>query len=144
MVAAAVGFGDEGAEFALTAFEVAVGEGVEGVFDLLGQWIARCESAVSLVGVCWRARARRTRLCWSGAASRGLAGAGAWERASRSAAEGRPSYHSGCCRELFGGEGAGGVVSGRTRARRRMRSVSLAGSCVVGADAFDAVWRRLA
>lgn len=36
LIAAAVGFGDEGAELALTAFEVAVGEGVEGVFYLLG------------------------------------------------------------------------------------------------------------
>jgi hypothetical protein len=36
MVAATVGFGDEGAEFALTAFEVAMGEGVEGIFDPLG------------------------------------------------------------------------------------------------------------
>jgi hypothetical protein len=37
MVAAAVGFGDEGAEFALTAFEVAMLESVEGVFYLLAK-----------------------------------------------------------------------------------------------------------
>jgi len=36
MVAATIGFGDQGAEFALAAFEVAMLEGVEGVFDLLG------------------------------------------------------------------------------------------------------------
>jgi hypothetical protein len=36
MVTAAVGFGDEGAELALTAFELAMREGVEGVFYLLG------------------------------------------------------------------------------------------------------------
>jgi hypothetical protein len=36
MVAAAVGFGDKCAELALTAFEVAMREGVEGIFDLLG------------------------------------------------------------------------------------------------------------
>ena len=35
VVAAAVGFGDEGADFALSTFEMAVGEGVEGVVDLL-------------------------------------------------------------------------------------------------------------
>jgi hypothetical protein len=36
MVASAVAFGDEGSEFALTAFELTVGEGVECIFDLLG------------------------------------------------------------------------------------------------------------
>ena len=36
VVAASVGFGDEGAELALTAFELAMREGVKGVFDLLG------------------------------------------------------------------------------------------------------------
>jgi hypothetical protein len=36
VVTAAVGFSDEGAEFTLTALEVSVLEGVEGVFDLLG------------------------------------------------------------------------------------------------------------
>ena len=36
LVATAVGFGDESAEFALTAFELAMLEGVESVFDLLG------------------------------------------------------------------------------------------------------------
>ena len=36
VVAAAVGFGDESAKLALTAFELAMLEGVEGVFDLLG------------------------------------------------------------------------------------------------------------
>jgi hypothetical protein len=36
VVAATVGFGDEGAEFALTAFELTMFEGVERVLDLLG------------------------------------------------------------------------------------------------------------
>ena len=36
MIAATVGFGDEGAELSLTAFEVTMREGVKGVFDLLG------------------------------------------------------------------------------------------------------------
>jgi hypothetical protein len=36
LVAATVGFDDEGAELALAAFEVAVLEGVECVFDLFG------------------------------------------------------------------------------------------------------------
>ena len=37
LVAASIGFGDEGAEFALTAFEVAIFKCVEGILDLLGQ-----------------------------------------------------------------------------------------------------------
>lgn len=37
LIVAAVGFGDEGSEFALAAFHVAVFEGVEGVLDLLGK-----------------------------------------------------------------------------------------------------------
>jgi hypothetical protein len=40
VVAATVGFGDEGAELALAAFEVAMLEGVESVFDLLGHGLA--------------------------------------------------------------------------------------------------------
>ena len=35
MVATPVGFGDEGAEFALTTFKSAMRESVEGVLDLL-------------------------------------------------------------------------------------------------------------
>ncbi len=126
------------AEFALTAFEVTVGEGVEGVFDLLGQWIVRWMTMVGS-SACWRARARRTRLCWSGAASSGLGGAGAWERASRRAAEGRLSYHSGCWDELVGGEGAGGIVLGKDEGAEE-DALGLAGGVVgVGADAFDAL-----
>ncbi len=137
LVAAAVGFGDEGAEFALAAFEVAVLEGVEGVFDLLGQGLSVGGALGS--SACSRARARRTWLCWSGAASSGLGGAGALERVSRSAAEGRLSYHSGWSESWSAARVRAGSCSGRTRARRRTRSVSLAGSWVVGADAFDAL-----
>ena len=49
MVAAAVGFGDEGAEFALAAFEMAMLEGVEGVLDLLGHGLS-CGEAIVLEG----------------------------------------------------------------------------------------------
>ena len=37
MVATAVGFGDEGSCFALTAFEVTMFEGMEGVLYLFGE-----------------------------------------------------------------------------------------------------------
>jgi hypothetical protein len=40
LVAAAVGFGDEGAELALAAFEVPVLEGVKGIFYLLGHGLS--------------------------------------------------------------------------------------------------------
>lgn len=37
MVSSSIGFGDEGAEFALTAFEVSIFKCVESILDLLGQ-----------------------------------------------------------------------------------------------------------
>jgi hypothetical protein len=40
LIAAAVGFGDKGAELALTTFEVTMREGVKGVFDLLGHGLS--------------------------------------------------------------------------------------------------------
>ena len=102
-VAAAVGFGDLGAEFALAAFQAAVLEGVEGAFDLLGQrWRSLgCGGGVVFV---LSARARCARSSSVDAASSGLGGAGALARASsRSAVAGR-SYHSGCSASCVGGE----------------------------------------
>jgi hypothetical protein len=68
-VTPALSLRDEGADFALAAFEVAVGEGMEGVLNLLtGDWsVAGCrfegsreENTAMLVGCC----VERVRGCW--------------------------------------------------------------------------------
>ena len=138
VVAAAVGFGDQGAEFALAAFEVTMLEGVERVFDLLGQRIG--------VG-----GARRVVVVLEGAGEKDatvLVGRGV-ERVGRRGGVGESFEERGGGEARRTTRDAGeswsaarmraGSCSGRTRARRRMRSVSLAGSCGVGADAFDAL-----
>src|ERR1035437_10178804 len=51
LVAAAVGFGDLGAEFALAAFETAMFEGVQRAFDLFGERrVSRLRCVVERVG----------------------------------------------------------------------------------------------
>ena len=69
------------------------------------------DEEVSGSSVCWRARARRARLGWSGAASSGLGGRGRG-RGFEEGGGGEAVVPLGVLDELFGGEGAGGVVFG--------------------------------
>jgi hypothetical protein len=107
MVAAAVGFGDEGAEFALAAFEMAMLEGVEGVLDLLGHGLS-CGEAIVLEGA---GEEDVTVLVGCGVEGVGRGrgvGQGLEKGGGREAV-----VPLGVVSELVGGEGAGGVVFGK-------------------------------
>ena len=89
LVAAAVGFGDLGAEFALATFEAVAFEGVEGVLDLGDERAARWARAM------FKSEGEVGAEFDGGGASSGLGGAGAWARVSRRSAVARSAISSG-------------------------------------------------
>ena len=141
LVAAAVGFGDQGAEFALAAFEVAMREGVESIFDLLGHGLHVDDAAV--VGVFEGAGEEDAALLVGG----GVEGVGRGGGVGESFEErggGEALVPLGMIGELVGGEGAGRVVlrGGRGRGGGRARSRWRGRGC--GRGRFRRAGRRLA
>ena len=138
---------------ALAAFEVAVVEGVEGVFDLLGEGFGLRVSGGLLGWRVFEGSGEEDAALLVGCGVEGVgSGAGAWardfeERRRRGACR----TTRGVCMRVSAARVRAGSCSGRTRARRRTRSISLAGSAVWArtlsmrvAAACLSSWRRMA
>ncbi len=143
MVAAAVGFGDEGAGFALAAFEVAVLEGVEGVFYLLGEGeLGGAGGVVGFDGVLKGAGEEDAALL-VGCGVEGIGWDGGVGESFEERGGGEVLYPLGVVDDLGGGDGAGrdrpregrGRGGGRVRSRWRGRTG--------GSGRFRCGWRRL-
>jgi len=136
VVAASVGLCDECAELSLAAFELAMFERVEGVFDLLGHGLSvgggcvgivcvlKCVGEESAAGLIGRG-VERVRGC-------GGVGEGFEESCGREAV-----VPFGVLDELLGGEGAGGVVLGEDEGADEDTLGFAGGVLGVRADTFD-------
>ena len=110
MVAAAVGFGDEGADFALAAFEVAVGEGVEGVADLLGEGFGLGVGGGLLGWGVFEGSGEEDAALLVGGGFEGVVGRGGVGEGLEDGCGGERVVPGGVLHEGVGGEGAGGIV----------------------------------
>jgi len=142
VVAAPVGFGDEGAELALTAFEVTVFEGMKRILYLFGHGLRVGRASVGLVCMLE---------CEGEESSAGLIGRSVewvgWRGGIGEGFEERCGWEAvvpvGVLDELLGGEGACGVVLGKDEGVEEDALGFAGGVLRVRADAFDALGRSL-